>query len=80
MPLFDWTSSSVINPSFWIYWAITIPATFLVLAIWRIWYRFDEWRESQSKRSTMHRDFLLWMKARKKRQDEKIDLEKGKTA
>jgi hypothetical protein len=78
MPLFNWTSPPVINSSFWIYWVITIPATFLVLAIWRIWYRFDEWRVSQSDRNTMYRDVLLWMRPRKKRQDEKIDLGTGK--
>jgi hypothetical protein len=79
MPFFDWTGSPVLNSRFWIYWAITIPATFLVLAAWRIWYRFDEWRESDSQRSTIPRDFLLWMRPGKNRQDEKCDLEKGKT-
>jgi hypothetical protein len=29
----------VVSPRFWIYWAITIPVTLLVLAIWGVWIR-----------------------------------------
>ena len=43
MPLFDWASSTsghiVINPNFWIFWAITGPLTLLVLALWAAWMK-----------------------------------------
>jgi hypothetical protein len=43
MPLFDWTSSTsshiATTPSFWIFWAITIPLTLLVLTIWAAWMK-----------------------------------------
>lgn len=43
MPLFDWTSSTgshiATTPNIWIFWAITIPLTFLVLAIWAVWMK-----------------------------------------
>ena len=40
MPLFDWQAargSPVVTHRFWIYWAITIPLTIVVVAIWFVW-------------------------------------------
>ncbi|CZR67984.1 uncharacterized protein PAC_17883 [Phialocephala subalpina] len=47
MQLFFSTSNDakipiVINPSFWVYWAVTIPLTLVVLLIWFIWIRRDD--------------------------------------
>jgi flagellar biosynthesis/type III secretory pathway M-ring protein FliF/YscJ len=43
MPLFDWPASTashvVTAPNFWIYWAVTIPLTLLVLTIWTAWIK-----------------------------------------
>jgi Mg2+ and Co2+ transporter CorA len=46
MPLFQWTESKVIQKSFWIYWAFTIPATALVFIVWNVltsWPKFCDW-------------------------------------
>ena len=51
MSMFDWkappsnspspsssSSSNTLSPSFWIYWAITIPLTIAVIIGWRLWW------------------------------------------
>ncbi|CAG8975507.1 hypothetical protein HYALB_00012283 [Hymenoscyphus albidus] len=46
MPLFNWdseTQAGVVNGRSWIYWAVTIPGTLLVLACWRAWWVWREW-------------------------------------
>lgn len=44
MPLLNWQAGMgqevndyVILPRFWIYWAITLPLTIVVLVLWGIW-------------------------------------------
>lgn len=44
MPMFNWqagvtdqASAHVVNPRFWIYWAVTGPLTLVFIAIWRIY-------------------------------------------
>ena len=40
MPLFEWDAvgdSKVVSNRFWIYWAVTIPLTFLTLLFWVLW-------------------------------------------
>ncbi|PMD55753.1 uncharacterized protein K444DRAFT_482302, partial [Hyaloscypha bicolor E] len=47
MPLFDWEASTtlhIMKSRSWIYWAVAIPSTILVLVFWRIWFKFDSWR------------------------------------
>jgi hypothetical protein len=42
MPLFDWQASTeweIIGPHFWVYWAVAIPLTLLVLGFWAVWIR-----------------------------------------
>jgi len=34
MPVFTWVNPVIIRARFWLYWAITIPLTITVLAIW----------------------------------------------
>jgi uncharacterized membrane protein len=63
MPFFQWdtnVSKSIVTTRFWIYWVITIPATFLVLGTWRMWYKFQEWRESNGEGKNFTGDFLVW--------------------
>jgi hypothetical protein len=46
MPFFEYPASSSSSPfptsistkpQFWIYWAVTIPLTLLVIGIWAVW-------------------------------------------
>jgi hypothetical protein len=30
----------LVSPSFWLYWAITIPLTGMVVVAWRLWVRY----------------------------------------
>lgn len=42
MPLFEWDAvgeGMVVSNRFWIYWAVTVPLTFLTLAVWVLWTR-----------------------------------------
>lgn len=42
MPLFEWNAvgkSMVVSKRFWVYWAVTVPLTFLTLVIWVLWTR-----------------------------------------
>jgi len=53
--MFDWQASSqdslsldtdkktkVVASDFWIYWAVTVPVTLVVLAGWRIWWYYQK--------------------------------------
>ena len=55
MSMFNWSSSkssntdgsavgedSSVSNKFWIYWAVTIPLTLLVMIIWRVWWLHQE--------------------------------------
>jgi len=51
MSMFDWSSSGssagadsseTVSKKFWIYWAVTIPLTLLVMALWRLWWLWQE--------------------------------------
>ncbi|KAM7218325.1 hypothetical protein V8F06_006248 [Rhypophila decipiens] len=51
MSMFDWqagqasssgASGQTVVPQFWIYWAISIPMTVLILLAWRIWWHFQK--------------------------------------
>ena len=44
MPMFNWQAglidqadAHIVNPRFWIYWAVTIPLTVALIVIWRIY-------------------------------------------
>ena len=40
MPLFQWDAvgdSKIVSNRFWIYWAVTVPLTFLTLLVWVLW-------------------------------------------
>lgn len=40
------TSTSVVKPNFWIYWAVTIPLTLLILALWKLWMGINRARNN----------------------------------
>ncbi|KAM7194451.1 hypothetical protein V8F20_007977 [Naviculisporaceae sp. PSN 640] len=62
MTMFDWqassssqsaspssdTSGQIIVPQFWIYWAISVPLTIVILLAWRVWWHFQ--KESYERR------------------------------
>ena len=83
MPLFDWSSSTSMpsaTGNFWVYWATTIPATILVLVIWRVWYVFNEWRQTNGTTTRIHKDFQGWVNSRWLEIDREADLESGKAS
>ena len=81
MPLFNWeapTLREVLNQRFWIYWAVAIPATILVLMTWRIWYKFQEWQKGNRTGNNFVTGFRLWlMSGREKSVDGIGDDERG---
>lgn len=48
MPLFQWDTQtvghSVVSRQFWMYWAVSIPLTFVTLTLWFAWMRKQERR------------------------------------
>lgn len=44
MPMFDWNAptNDYVSSRFWIYWAVTVPLTFAVLAIWLLWTNYEQ--------------------------------------
>ena len=59
------------NSRIWIYWAVTIPAAIFVLAVWRVWYLFQEWRNRiKGKSSTA--DFMVWLRSGNLKMDEEM--------
>ena len=47
MPLFNWqadTGDLVVSTRFWVYWAISIPLTVVVVLLWIIWIRMTDRR------------------------------------
>ena len=54
MPLFQWDAvgdSKVVSNRFWIYWAVTVPLTFLTLLVWVLWTK----RQARMHRSSEKR-------------------------
>ncbi|KAH7087012.1 hypothetical protein FB567DRAFT_629057 [Paraphoma chrysanthemicola] len=57
MDMFDWQASkgtSVISSRFWIYWAVTVPLTILVLSIW-FWHRAHHEKTRRSAAKAVYR-------------------------
>lgn len=44
MPMFDWNAppNHSLSNRFWIYWAVTIPLTVVVIGVWFIWINFAD--------------------------------------
>ena len=54
MPLFEWDAvgdSKIVSNRFWIYWAVTVPLTFLTLLFWVLWTK----RQARMHRSSEKR-------------------------
>ena len=50
MGMFNFQSSPneiILSRYFWLYWAIAIPLTLFVMAVWLLWYRWQEKREKK---------------------------------
>ena len=50
MPLLDWQAprgGPVVSHRFWIYWAVTVPLTAVVLLLWSTWYLISDHRPGQ---------------------------------
>jgi hypothetical protein len=80
MPLFDWNapSGSVVNSRFWIYWVTTIPATITVLILWRLWFRYEEWRRQVGAKNSVYTDFGLWLRSEVGMKRRNVDVESEK--
>jgi len=50
MPIFNWQADSgttVVSHRFWIYWAITVPLTIVVVLVWFIWIQRKDARHQR---------------------------------
>ncbi|KAH9909530.1 hypothetical protein F4778DRAFT_775446 [Xylariomycetidae sp. FL2044] len=48
MSMFNWQAqdgAAVLTPRFWIYWAVTVPLTLVVLCSWLVWLRYHHKNE-----------------------------------
>ena len=45
MPLFQWDTKTVghsgVSRQFWVYWAVTLPLTFVTVLLWLAWMRLQ---------------------------------------
>jgi hypothetical protein len=44
MPFFNFAApggNGILSSQFWIYWAVSIPLTIIVILLWTIWYRWS---------------------------------------
>jgi hypothetical protein len=78
MPLFDWdppSPASVVNSRFWIYAVITMPTTTMVILIWRLWYRFEEWRQwnANGTGESFYKDGFIWLKSGRPKQPKEAE-------
>jgi hypothetical protein len=60
----------------WIYWAVAIPSTILVLVFWRIWFKFDSWRMVGKRGERLWDDVVVWLRSGR---EKKTDMEDGKS-
>lgn len=65
MPLFEWNADTGAYPSStpfqWIYWAITLPLTIILMIGWRAWWAIEEksWRLELEQAEMENRQKLL---------------------
>ena len=62
MPLFDWQSSNVVTERFWIYWAVTIPLTIVVLVAWTIFLLWSSMVRRKEDEAAEKQDPLIKIK------------------
>lgn len=57
--MFNWQADSgitVVSPRFWIYWAITLPLTIVVVLVWFIWIQRKDARHRREDLATRQFD------------------------
>ena len=62
MPMFDWNNANgnVLSHRFWIYWAITLPLTFVTVGAWVLWtYKHAFWERSEDKKALRDLDKVI---------------------
>lgn len=50
MELFNWSPENgepIVNPRFWIFWAVAVPLTLVVLTVWLLWLKMHRRREKR---------------------------------
>lgn len=64
MSMFDFSSSSTkgsvqVSSNFWMFWAVTIPLTLIVLIVWKVWMKFvgKSMLEDESKKEE---EMVVW--------------------
>ena len=45
IPLFDWDAPRVVKPRFWIFWAVTVPLTAVVILGYWVWTKWSGRKE-----------------------------------
>jgi hypothetical protein len=64
MSMFDFSSSStsssvLVSSNFWMFWVVTIPLTFAILIIWKVWMRIERRLASEDK-SKEEEEMEVW--------------------
>lgn len=64
MPMFHWNDdqASLVMRQFWIYWAVVIPLTVLVVLIWLGWWYWRSVRREYDEDTSPLQDFLCWFR------------------
>jgi hypothetical protein len=65
MSMFDFSSTSgtgsvKVSSNFWMFWAVTIPLTFIVLVIWKIWMKFVVKKSMLEDESKKEEEMVAW--------------------
>lgn len=47
MSMFEWplAPGAIVSDRFWVYWAVTLPLTLVIIGIWLLWTNRKELRE-----------------------------------
>jgi hypothetical protein len=69
------TTLHVMGSRSWIYWAVAIPSTILVLVFWRIRFKFDSWRMVEKRGERLRDDVAVWLRSGREKE---TDMEDGK--
>jgi hypothetical protein len=52
MPFFNWDGRSgsrvVMSGDVWIFWAVSLPLTIMVLAFWTVWWKLEDRKHENS--------------------------------
>ena len=80
MPLFNWTAmdgENVTEDRFWVYWAVTVPLTIIVLLLLFIWFRVQDQNAKESKKEaedhSRKQETPSWLSSRTLRKRRKAD-------